>query len=499
MHQLLLLLFIVIFAIDSSANETSNIIQKESSTIAISALWKNVPTRLANSLKWQKYGNNTITDSGKFTKITIKDNNKGAYLYLDKILSTFDGKDNKNYKITFSAFVVDGNTKSQIVLMQAGVAGKNVFSLTNSEIKYTVRRTNGSSKRTHIAFQGLPIGSNIYIKQDIKVEKMSDRIYEHPFSEPFKGGTLNMDRQLETANIQQWFFDLNEAGAKYVRIQTNPEKDMGSLSKSAYLIDVINRFKRLYSPKIRQYNMKVLFAFESIPYDNLLLNNRKNIGFWENPETIKNFMDTANYTAQALKDIPEVFALQFMSEPIDQDGKRPSVWDEISLAVINTIRQHTNKFIAWSNGPLGASLYDAVVPFDDDRIIYNFHEFKPYKYTHQGIHGNPLGVRYHASAEMTLDINRIIAFKNRNNNIPIMCGSFSLANWIPDGNLWLKDVTGQLQVNDISSFQFVTGQFKAWDWRYRSVNNGKTVIYTYDITSTNKLWTGLSKYWKQEY
>ena len=478
---------------DEAGNEADVITR----VVVVVQLWQQVETIEADTTMWRPYGINTVEDAGEFVKITVNADSKGAYLYLDKIADFLKNADDKNYKIIFKAYVVDGNGTNKIIIKNESNPRTNKTYLTANSKVYTIKRSNSLATKMFIRFEDLLIGSTVFIGKDIKFERMRDREYIQPFKKPFKGGTLDMNRPKNISEIEGWFQDLSEAGAKYIRIQAHPHIGMYGLSKAGYLKKIVEMFNRDYLPLVKKYNMKVLFGMESIPYDNPELNSRRNPGYWENPDTAKNFQDTARYIANAFKSTPEIFALQFMSEPIDRNYQRPLVWNKISSDVIDIVRQYTDKFIVWSNGPGGQTDYEFVVPFDDDKIIYNFHEFKPHSYTHQGIREFPYPVAYNNGSEgMTHDVDAIVHFRDRNNDIPIMCGSYTLANWISDGDLWLNDFLTLLEENNISSIQFATGQYRAWDWRYVGTNDGENPpTYIYD--KTNKLWTILSEYWKR--
>jgi len=470
-------------------------------------LWKPVSTTEATSSKWNKYGNNVISDAGKFVKIDIKNNTQGgreaqgAYLHLDKIADFLKQEaDNKNYKITFTAYVLNGNKKSAVLIRNESNPLTDKQYLTAEPKEYIFKRANTFDTKMFIRFTDLPKGAILYISKDIKIEQMADREYIQPFDKPFKGGTLDMSlatTQQDDINIA--FQDLSEAGAKYIRIQANPNKTMNGFNKTQYLDDIISRFNSDYLPLIQQYSMKVIFAMENIPYDTQALKDKLSAGYWQAPETKQNFIDTAAHISNAFKNTGDIFALQFMSEPVGDGDVMPEEWIEISQAVIDTVRVNdSQKYIVWSGGVWGLAKYELVVPFDDDKIIYNFHEFKPNLYTHQGVSGNPLDVVYQGNGGIAYDFSNIDSFRQRNNNIPIMCGSYTLANWISDADLWFNDVENELTSRGVSSIYFATNQYQAWDWRYIGTKDGdNSLVYKYDLTSNNKLWTILSEYWKR--
>ncbi len=510
MYQTLLLLFSLTFTIDSIANEVLSMIQKESSehkeltrtvvnkNLITSNVWRNVTTNTADSLKWQPYGKNIIEDVDDFIKITIQNDDRGALLRLKNIArSLISPPDKKNYRITFTAYIVKGSAKSSVVVKNMATWHDATKSLTENPLKYVIKLPNTNQDRPFIQFLGAPTGSSIYISKQIRIEQMRDRVYKQP-SIPFKGVILDMKEPRSKAVIEEWFRDLDKVGAKFIRLQVSPTFSMEGLTTSQYMSSIVDRVKTKYLPLIRQYGMKAMVCYEGMPFDDPALKNRKNVGYWKNPITKQTFRAMAHSLANGLKNESEILAFQFCAEPIDSNNKTPENWYEISEEVIEIVRQYTDKFIVWSNGPGGLSRYNKVVPFDDDKIIYNYHNYAPAKYTHQGTSSNfKYGIPYPGSKIMVREINSIVAFRDRNNNIPIMCGAYSVVNWASDGDLWLSDFITLLEKNNVPAVQHLFGQYRPWDWRYIGIyHNNKANSFIYDTSRKNKLWTLLSNYLK---
>ena len=493
-----------------SSNETLNNVQKESSlykeairtvgnkNVITSYLWKDVTTNIADSSKWRVYGRNTIEDVDGFTKITILNDGRGALLRLKNIARSLTSPpDKKNYKITFSAYIVKGSSDSNVVVKNMATWHDASKLLTETPLKYVVKLPNTSQDRPFIQFLGAPAGSSIYISKKIKIERMKDRVYKQP-SIPFKGVILDMKEPRKKAVIEEWFRDLDRVGAKFIRLQVSPTFSMEGLTTSQYMTSIVDRVKTKYLPLIRQYGMKAMVCYEGMPFDDPALKNRKNVGYWENPITKQTFREMAHSLASGLKNEPEIVALQFCAEPVNSNNQTPENWHEISEEVIKIVRQYTDKYIVWSNGPGGLSRYTKAVPFDDDRIVYSYHNYAPAKYTHQGTSSNfKYGVPYPGSKVMTREIESIVAFRDRNNNIPIMCGAYSVVNWVSDGDLWLSDFITLLEKNNVPAIQHLFGQYRPWDWRYiGTYHENKVNSFIYDTSRKNKLWTLLSNYLK---
>lgn len=490
---------------DTDVQESSTTVHTEVEKKAIetrsatSSLWKILLTKKADAQQWVKYGSNTIADGTEFTEIAVNSDDRGAYLFLDNLATL---EDNKNYKVTLKAYATNVNTNSSLQMFSEG----NSFIgdiIGTAEKGYELKAFKEAGKKLVIRFSGLPTGSKVYVSKNINIYKMRDRTYAQPLGGArFKGATIDITNPKDASVIQEWFTDLDTIGVKTIRVQVNPKDgNMNGLSKAAFLADVVNRFNADYLPLIQQYGMNVIFGMESIPYDDPALNNRRNSGYWENPQTKQNFIDTADYIANAFKNTSEIFALQFMSEPVDSANKLPQTWNDISNSVLTTVRNYTDKFIVWS--PVLGGLvnkYDLTVPLDDDKIIYNFHTFRPMSYTHQGIGTRPNNVPYSPVTLSNIGMDAVIAFKTNNPSIPVMCGSYSLANWISDADQWVNDMHAIFDTNNISTIQFATGQFKGWDWRFiGTVDDSGRKLFIYDASTNNKLWTKLSQYLRKQY
>ncbi len=463
-----------------------------------STLWRIIPTKKADVLKWKRYASNVMTDQDMFIKITTVNDNRGANLFLDTITDEISSTaDSKNYKITFTARIVGGDANSNVAVRNFSDWNDELDLLNTTETTYTVYIPNTlDGQRPRITFTGLPVGSKVYISKNISISRMVDRVYQQPDFTP-KGIILDIKEPTDQATIDEWFADLDSIGVKFIRLQVSPSFAMEGLTKDEYITSVIDRIKTRYVPKLQQYGMQAMFCWEGVPFDDPALNNRKNPGYWENPVIKETFLQMAHATGSGLKDVQEIKAFQFCGEPVNQDNQVPDNWREISNEVNAIVRQYTDKFIAWTAGPGGLSRFKKVVPLDDSRIIYNFHNYTPQEYTHQGIDSYPFGVVFTDTAMVTA-FSGFADFKTRNNGLPLMIGAYSVATWVSDGSAWFDRHVELCTQYGIPSIQHLVGQYRLWDWRYTCVRNTtpSDSTYTYDKSSSNVLWTKLASYLK---
>lgn len=162
-----------------------------------------------------------------------------------------------------------------------------------------------------------------------------------------------------------------------------------------------------------------------------------------------------------------IYAYDLLNEPVE--GPIPegmTDWREIATRVARAIREiDPGKPVLFEPGPWGSPTgFDRLIPLDVEHVIYGFHMYLPHAFTHQGVHGSPVGLTYpgEISGEFW-DKERLrqailpaIEFQ-REFNIHIHVGEFSAIRWAPDHSAYryLRDV--------IELFEEY-----GWDWTYHA-------------------------------
>lgn len=162
-----------------------------------------------------------------------------------------------------------------------------------------------------------------------------------------------------------------------------------------------------------------------------------------------------------------IYAYDLLNEPVE--GPIPEGmpdWRGIATRVTNAIREiDPGKPVLYEPGPWGSpGGFDRLIPLDEDRVIYGFHMYLPHQFTHQGVHGSPVGLNYPGEiAGEFWDKERLrqamlpaIEFQ-REFNVHIHVGEFSAIRWAPDDSAYryLRDV--------IDLFEEY-----GWDWTYHA-------------------------------
>lgn len=122
--------------------------------------------------------------------------------------------------------------------------------------------------------------------------------------------------------------------------------------------------------------------------------------------------------------------------------------------------------------------FDSFVPLDLDNVVYSCHMYIPHHFTHQGVHGLPVGLEYPGvidgrrwDKEQLREALQPARDFELEYNVPIYVGEFSAIRWAPNDSAYryLRDV--------IDIFEEW-----GWDWSYHAYRewSGWSVEYTSD-------------------
>lgn len=200
-------------------------------------------------------------------------------------------------------------------------------------------------------------------------------------------------------------------------------------------------------------------------------------------------------------------------------SEQPNNWMQIYKNIIKIVRTYDEKrFLIFSPGPWGKPTgYQQIEPFNDKKIIYNFHMYEPHGFTHQGIKGKNANIPF---LGMKGEVNKpypgnfgnkfwnkdqlkqymlpIIRFQQKN-NVPVSVCEFSAVRWAPGRDEYLRDVIDIFEDNNFSWFYFsLGGTWKGWDPRFEADAKSKNYMDYKDITkhdlNSSKAWILLNNY-----
>jgi hypothetical protein len=170
-----------------------------------------------------------------------------------------------------------------------------------------------------------------------------------------------------------------------------------------------------------------------------------------------------------------VIWFDLLNEPIEWSvvHKHPSYppkWPEWAQKTINEIRKIDKKHpIVVEPGPgMLCWGFKDFPPLKDPcmDVIYSFHHYQPFEYTHQGVYANKKILAYPGATgdsgggfwdakRFEQEMAPAIEFQKKY-GVRIWIGEFSVVRWAPDAEQWLKD-----------SIEFF--EKHGWDWSYHSL------------------------------
>ncbi len=174
---------------------------------------------------------------------------------------------------------------------------------------------------------------------------------------------------------------------------------------------------------------------------------------------------------------PVIAGYDLLNEPSPPRGASlegtPADWNLLVRKLASAIRaidaNHTLvvEFPIFANVPGGlppvAEMVNYLKPIDDPNTVYSVHWYGPGEFTHQGVEGRPVNLRYPGfyrnttwNAALHRQLLEPVAEFQHRYNVPIYLGEFAAARWAgEDGNRWMRDIA------DIAE------RF-GWSWTYHS-------------------------------
>lgn len=225
----------------------------------------------------------------------------------------------------------------------------------------------------------------------------------------------------------------------------------------------------------KKHGITGILSISQIPIDAKAGITQESPGFWD---TEKRFeaVRMAGILARHFRNRgAELGAYEILNEPVvwrGRNARMPESWRELTKSVINEIRKYDPGRFIVVTPVLGGmpTQYNYAKPLEDTRVIYGLHMYLPHDYTHQGIHGRPLGLKYPGLvAFQYYDKNKLeelmmpaIEFQ-RKYKVPVWVGEFSSVRWARGSNAYLRDLIEIFDKHDFGWAYFQYKSYHGWD------------------------------------
>ncbi|MBR0459424.1 MAG: cellulase family glycosylhydrolase [Victivallales bacterium] len=176
------------------------------------------------------------------------------------------------------------------------------------------------------------------------------------------------------------------------------------------------------------------------------------------------FVNCWRKIATRFKGNPAIWGYDLINEPIQNNWQSPRGYWEVQELTAKAVREidPDTPIIIESNQSDSPYTFLYLPTLKMNNVIYQVHMYVPGQFTHQGVHDNPIGIKYpgkiggkmYDKEELRKAFKHVLAFQKKH-NCRIYVGEFSAAIWAPGAEKYLEDC--------ISIFEEY-----GWDWTYHA-------------------------------
>lgn len=187
--------------------------------------------------------------------------------------------------------------------------------------------------------------------------------------------------------------------------------------------------------------------------------------FWSTPAAQDHFIAAWQRITQRYKDNPTIWGFDLLNEPDDREVSWDGVdWQTLSERAAIAVRaiDQDRTLIIEPNMWGSAEGFLGFEPLDLPGIVYSFHVYTPFTYTHQSLDSPSAPIPYPGQidgqqwdkATLEASMAPAIAFAEKY-RVHMYIGEFSAIRWAPGVDTYLKDAIGIFESH-------------RWDWTYHS-------------------------------
>jgi len=181
----------------------------------------------------------------------------------------------------------------------------------------------------------------------------------------------------------------------------------------------------------------------------------------------RKFLEVWDKIASRCKDRKAVWGYDLLNEPVQgvvAEGLMD--WQELATAAAKRVRAiDANHAIIVEPEPWGSpESLEFLHPIPVGGVVYSVHMYQPHQFTHQGVFGLPVGLKYPGEIggkkwdkdALRAALKPVVDFQ-RDYNVHVFIGEFSAIRWAPENGAfnYLRDLTDIFEEN-------------GWDWTYHA-------------------------------
>jgi hypothetical protein len=279
---------------------------------------------------------------------------------------------------------------------------------------------------------------------------------------------------------------LNSVGVKLLRIQIKP---IDRVKRTKVTPQVAFTIELGWASRIVDECNKV-GILPVIAFNEVLLTpelSDETPAFWTDENLNNAYYNISKVVAKFAN---KVYAYEFIGEPVlIQNGITtvPPRLEEFYTKALEVVRQRdTTAYFLLTPGPWGMPTnYAKFLPYNigDSKLMYNFHMYLPFNYTHQGLNDRPKGVEYPLSnfnADTIVKRFKVVFDWGKKYNYPIFLGEFNAVRWAKNSDIYVNDVIEAANLYDFEWCYFAyKPNYKFWSPYYEVANPTSNPKYYY--------------------
>lgn len=200
--------------------------------------------------------------------------------------------------------------------------------------------------------------------------------------------------------------------------------------------------------------MGVVVQINHFPLDPSAPHKMGDPSFWKTDESLVEIVSVSGQLAERFhRRGAELAAYQVVSEPVmivDGRAVAPPQWPKLLGRIVSEIRKFdSQRWIVVSPAPGGVPRgYADFHPPHDRRLIWGSHVYVPYAFTHQGIKGGKLGVKYPGriglkrwDKDALREALEPLSIFQKQHYAPVYIGEFSAVRWAEGAEQYIVDLS----------------------------------------------------------
>lgn len=233
---------------------------------------------------------------------------------------------------------------------------------------------------------------------------------------------------------------LKSVGVKFLRVQLKPAdrvKRTKSTAQTAFNVEIGWGLRIV--DECNKVGIKTIVSFNDLTLNDSITD--ENSIFWTDSTYINNSLNYISKISRMFAN--KVYAAEFLAEPSITGALVESFYNR---AIAAYRKYDTTAYFLLTPGPYALPTnYNKFVPYNisDNKLMYNFHFYLPFPYTHQGLNDRPRNINYPSDTFNSDTISKrmkTVYDWSVKYNYKVFLGEFNATRWSKNSDVYVNDV-----------------------------------------------------------